>query len=229
MSTEKVHEGTYGEDYHVGRQTKRALKYRLARRADEASRLLRRTAGERRWRILDLGTADGLMLKRMLQMIEASFVVGLDLSPELLAFVDDPAIRPALANGLMLPFAPSSFDLVVATAVIEHASDPAEMLAECARVLVPGGFCVVTTPDPFWERIATGVGHLPDEGHNETMNLARLRTYVDGAGFEVLSAYKFMMSPWGFPAELVIEKVIRGLGLSFVLLNQIVVARRPER
>jgi len=60
------------------------------------------------------------------------------------------------------------------------------------------------------------------------VNLSRLRSLLQQAGFEVLRAYKFMMSPWGFPAELVIERLLRAVGLSFMLLNQMAVVRRPE-
>lgn len=227
MKPETAYEGTYGIEYHEGRRTKRALKYRLARRADELVRAIGKVTDCREWRILDLGTADGLMLQRLLDVLDTLLAVGVDLSSELLSVIESPAIQPALANGIHLPFVDQTFDLVVATAVIEHVSAPLEMLSECRRVLVPGGLCVITTPDPFWERVATGIGHLPDEGHQETMNLERMRTYAERADFKVLEAYKFMMSPWGFPAELFIERVMRAFGFRFMLLNQIVVARRP--
>ncbi len=226
MQSEKHEEGVYAIEYHEGRKTKLALKYRLARRADEAVRILTPHLDSRSLRILDLGTADGLMLQRMMGLLDVSQAVGVDLSPELLGVIEDPGIHPVLANGLFMPFDASSFDLIVATAVIEHASDPLTMLGECRRILSPGGFCVVTTPDPFWERVATGVGHLPDEGHNETMDLKRLSTYLERAGFDVIDAYKFMVSPWGLPAELLVERVMRTVGLSFMLLNQIVLARK---
>lgn len=221
-------EGVYGIDYHHGRKTKRALRYRLARRADESRRALDQFAEHRAWRILDLGTADGLMLERLLDGLELSVVVGVDLSADLLSVIGDSTIWPIQANGIHLPCADGRFDLVVATAVLEHVSDPLGMLAECRRVLVPGGLCLITTPDPFWERVASAIGHLPAEGHHETLNLKRLRSTLEQAGFEVLRAYKFMMSPWGFPAELVVERLMRAVGLSSMLLNQMAVARRPE-
>ena len=223
----KAREGVYGIGYHHGRQTKRALKYRLARRADEVVRLVKRLASHDPCCLLDLGTADGMMLQRMLGGLNTSFAVGADLSLELLSVIEHPAVRPVQANGVGLPFSDGTFDLVVATAVIEHVSDPIGMLRECRRVLAPRGLVVITTPDPFWERIATAVGHLPDEGHQKTLNLDRMRVYLKRADLELQEAYKFMASPWGLPAELVIESVMRTLGFSFILLNQIAVGRRP--
>jgi SAM-dependent methyltransferase len=41
---------------------------------------------------------------------------------------------------------PSSFDLVVSSEVIEHTDDPEAYIAGLARVLVPGGRLILTTP-----------------------------------------------------------------------------------
>ena len=46
-----------------------------------------------------------------------------------------------------LPYDDCSFDLIVSLAVIEHLSNPIKFLAECFRVLSPGGILYVTTPN----------------------------------------------------------------------------------
>ncbi len=43
----------------------------------------------------------------------------------------------------------------------------------------------LTTPDPFFERVATWLGHLSCEGHNETMNRQKLGQLLQNAGFSV--------------------------------------------
>lgn len=43
-----------------------------------------------------------------------------------------------------LPFKDGAFDLVIAIEVIRYLEDPARALAECARVLRPGGLAIVT-------------------------------------------------------------------------------------
>ncbi|HEX6289945.1 MAG TPA: class I SAM-dependent methyltransferase [Herpetosiphonaceae bacterium] len=48
------------------------------------------------------------------------------------------------AAGEALPFAAASFDTIVSWDVIEHVQDPARMLAEFNRVLLPGGVALVT-------------------------------------------------------------------------------------
>jgi hypothetical protein len=86
--------------------------------------------------------------------------------------------------------------------------------------------CIVTTPDPFFEHIATRIGHLEDEQHHKTFNLQELKSLFELHGFNILKAEKFMMSPIGFPCELKIEKIMKSLGLNFLMLNQLVVAQK---
>lgn len=64
--------------------------------------------------------------------------------------------------------------------------------------------------------------------HQETFNLKKLAKLAKSERFQVLEAEKFMMSPVGFPAELKIEKLMKKIGLGFILLNQLVVARKIE-
>src|SRR4051812_21923616 len=45
-----------------------------------------------------------------------------------------------------MPYADASFDLVVHSDTIEHVPDPVLGLAECRRVLRPGGACAFTIP-----------------------------------------------------------------------------------
>jgi len=109
--------------------------------------------------------------------------------------------------------------------VIEHVESPERFIEQLVRILKPGGLLVMTAPDPFWEHIATMVGHLADEQHHEVPNLKRLRSLAEGGGMKVVQAQKFMLSPVGMPAEFAIEKVARSLGLSFMMANQLLVAQ----
>jgi SAM-dependent methyltransferase len=52
--------------------------------------------------------------------------------------------RTIAAAGERLPFADSSFDLVLCDNVVDHAEGPAEIVREMARVLAPGGLLYFT-------------------------------------------------------------------------------------
>ena len=51
-----------------------------------------------------------------------------------------------LADARKLPAANDSFDLVLATEIIEHVPHPSELLAEIRRVLKPGGTLIASVP-----------------------------------------------------------------------------------
>lgn len=55
----------------------------------------------------------------------------------------------AQASALALPFAPATFDAVMATLLLCQLDDPAAALAEMARVLRPGGRLFLATPFGF--------------------------------------------------------------------------------
>lgn len=54
------------------------------------------------------------------------------------------------ATGTDLPFRPGSFDVVVASDVLEHIDDDARAVGEVARVLRPGGAFIFSVPAHPW-------------------------------------------------------------------------------
>lgn len=218
--------GVYDIDYHEGRQSKRQLIYRLQRRTDEVEGALRQYADGPLRTVVDVGTSDGMMLDTLRARRVASHFVGLDRSEALLRARPQAAFSKVCADALGLPLRPGIADAIIATAVIEHVSDPQHMVRECGRVLRPGGIFVLTTPDPMLEAISTQIGLLKDPGHQHTLTLKDLVRLFETNGFEVLKAQKFMFSPIGFPGERFIEPVMRRVGLGFLMANQLVVARK---
>jgi SAM-dependent methyltransferase len=96
---------------------------------------------------------------------------GIDVDPRMVA----PAARFARSIGVDeaffvagvgedLPFADASFSTILSYDVLEHVEDPERCLAECARVLAPGGLFFLVFPPyyhPTGAHLEGYVSHLP--------------------------------------------------------------------
>jgi len=107
-------------------------------------------------RILDYGSADAPY--RDFFAPTADFVTA-DLP-------GNPDATLVLASDGTVPAPDASFDVVLSTQVLEHVTDPGLYLAECHRVLKPGGRLLLSThglmvyhPDPvdFWRWTCAGL------------------------------------------------------------------------
>jgi 2-polyprenyl-3-methyl-5-hydroxy-6-metoxy-1,4-benzoquinol methylase len=111
--------------------------------------------------------------------------------------------------------------------VIEHLDHPDKFVSECHRLLVKGGVLIITTPNPFFDNIATKIGYESEEEHVETMNLKKVKEYLKRAGFRITKAQHFMFFPFfKLPLEQQIEKVMRALRLGSLMTNQLVVGKK---
>lgn len=89
------------------------------------------------WLVLDLGCGE----RPYADLFAGLRCIGIDRS-------SDGAAPDLIADVMRLPLPGACADLVFTTQVVEHVSEPERMLAECARVLRPGGALVLT--GPFW-------------------------------------------------------------------------------
>jgi SAM-dependent methyltransferase len=95
------------------------------------------------------------------------------------ADLDGSRAPDVIADIQALPFGGEIFDVVKATEVLEHVPDPIRSLAECRRVLRPGGRLVLSIP--FLERIHAD----PDDYGRYTA--AMWTRLLDHAGLRVVS------------------------------------------
>jgi SAM-dependent methyltransferase len=218
--------GVLDKEYAIARQTKRSHIYRLKRRTFEVLKSIETFHPEKPRSILDIGAADGLMLNNLKEVFPAATCIGIEYANDLIACSKSKNLCLLRGDALALPMKDNVFDVVIATAIIEHVSDPIQLICEAFRVLRKNGIFIVTTPHPFWERIATHIGHLKEEEHNELITLNKLVSLFDKARFEIVKAEQFMISPIGIPFEPVIEMMLKLCRLSFLLLNQKIVGRK---
>jgi SAM-dependent methyltransferase len=110
-----------------------------------ASRLRELLARRPTGRLLDVGCWDGRFI---CDVVGDDRVVGLDVSPAALAAAQRRGIRAVRAQvETTLPFRSESFATIVAAEIIEHVFDTQRLVDELARVLQPGGWLAITTPN----------------------------------------------------------------------------------
>jgi 2-polyprenyl-3-methyl-5-hydroxy-6-metoxy-1,4-benzoquinol methylase len=136
-------------DYHwqqISRNIFRFNAYVMARYQQVADLVPKRE----KLKLLDIGCGDGVLLWLISQASSAQlFGIDTDLSSIKTArrALTDRGVKAVLkqANAYHLPFNPNSFDLVIATEIIEHLAQPDKMLSQIKLVLKPKGQAIITT------------------------------------------------------------------------------------
>jgi len=98
-----------------------------------------------------------------------------------------------VANGLQLPFADSTFDVVICSEVLEHIEDYKAVLAEIDRVLKPSGIFAATVPAYFPEWICWKLSdeyHQVEGGHIRIFREKELRGSIEALGHRHFARHK---------------------------------------
>jgi len=133
--------------------------------------------------LLDIGTGNGEIARYLSQFYH---VVSVDI-------VDQRDVCDGFTfvqvNGIALPFADKSFDVVISNHVIEHVENADLHLSEIKRVLKDDGLVYLATPNRFW----------PWEAHNAIPLLHYLPAAQFNRLLKVLDRYQedvFLMTWW---------------------------------
>jgi ubiquinone/menaquinone biosynthesis C-methylase UbiE len=99
-------------------------------------------------RVLDVGSGTGYLLGRLAARLPAAEeVTGIDAAPAMVTAAreraSDKRVSFLAGTAERLPCADERYDLVVSTTSFDHWADQAAGVAECARVLAPGGHLVL--------------------------------------------------------------------------------------
>lgn len=138
--------------------------------------------------LLDVGCGDGSFLISMKQL--GWNVAGVELDRKAVSIAREKGLEIFHGSLGEAKFSNKHFDAITMNHVIEHVSDPVELLKECRRVLKPGGKLVVTTPN------IKSLGHLVFNEDWRGLEVPRhitlfspkaLRTCVERAGIDVES------------------------------------------
>jgi SAM-dependent methyltransferase len=103
-------------------------------------------------RILDVGCGSGYAVTRYLGETQDE-VLGIDLFEPNIEYANRNFAREGLSfecrTAESLVSSLRTFDVIVLADVLEHLDDPAGVLAECHRLLSPGGLLLVTVPNGY--------------------------------------------------------------------------------
>ena len=99
-------------------------------------------------RVLDVGAGTGYLLGLLAARLpDAEELTGVDAAPSMVAVARERAADERLrflpGTAERLPAGDGRYDLVVSTTSFDHWADQAAGIAECARVLAPGGHLVL--------------------------------------------------------------------------------------
>lgn len=144
---------------------------------------LRRLALPEHARLLDAGCGTGGALEKIHAAFPGLQLTGLEFHPE--AIQHAKLIEPVeLVNGSVntMPFADRCFDVITLTDVLYHRNiDPRACLAECLRILKPGGALLVNVSAYNWMQSA----HDRQVHTRERYTAGLLREQLKQAGFSV--------------------------------------------
>ncbi len=165
-----------------------------ARRFRRSRKFLDRIAGllhkpPSQIRLLDVGCSSGAFLGAAVRLGYAA--EGVEPAPQAAATAQAAGLK--VRQGLLheANYADGQFDAVTLFEVIEHLSQPLELLGECRRILRPGGILLVGTGNAAsWNMVSMGVKweylHIDRHGgHVSFFTPHSMETLAQRAGFTV--------------------------------------------
>jgi 2-polyprenyl-3-methyl-5-hydroxy-6-metoxy-1,4-benzoquinol methylase len=178
-------------------------------------------------RVLDTGCATGALLEKLRDRGWACAGVEISSAADYARAERGLDVRKASLEESRFPGA--SFDLVLASHLIEHLNDPAAFVREAYRVLAPGGHFLVTTPNiaGFQARLFRGRWRSAIFDHLYLFSTKTLSSLLRQSGFVIERIHT-----WGglaagaapAPVKRVADRAAKRLGAGDVMLIR---SKRP--
>ena len=201
-SAANLHENVPPNWYYHSIKINPIQRYWHKRRFKEVGDLVEPTGGQ----ILDIGCADGVFTKVILDKSKAKKVVGIDVLKSSVDWAKkhwkrNKKLSFKVGNAHKLTYKAKTFDAVFALEVLEHVPNFEVVFKEIKRVLKRGGYAVFLVPtDNFLFKIiwyiwtTFGRGKIWDDCHIQSFNKDNtLADNLSNAGFEVEVDKKFIL------------------------------------
>jgi len=152
---------------------------------------------------LEVGCGTGKVSAALKPYFRALIVM--DLSPKLTEMVAERiGIEGIPGNAMDIPVADNEYDAVISSEMIEHTSSPDKALSELARVVKPGGFLIVTSPNKLWYPVLLLAQKLKlrkFEGNEIWLRPKQASKILREQGMEVLQVGGCHLFPWQVPGS----------------------------
>ena len=157
--------------------------------------------GIRSGKVLDIGTGSGRLAIELAKGKDCHFdIVALDISENMIKKARENAQRAGIENSIKflvssaaaLPFADSSFDLVISYASLHHWLKPVTVFDEVARVTKASGHAIIRDnkrvyQNPLWRAIIWLISIFMNRRHRKNWPKAILASYTIPEAEEILS------------------------------------------
>lgn len=170
------------------------------RRFREVSKMITPVKGK----VLDVGCADGVFTKVILDKIKASQIVGVDVLKTSVNWAKkhwrkSKKMKFMIADTHKLPFKTNSFDAVFSLEMLEHVFEPGKALKEMRRVMKRGGYGIFLVPTEsllfkivwflwrFSGRMVWKDAHIQDYRNKSLLQL------IKQCGFKIEKSKKFLL------------------------------------
>lgn len=177
-------------------------RYWHKRRFTEISRLIEPVKGS----VLDVGSADGMFSKVILDATDAKSLIGIDVLKKSVDWANSywgkkSKMKFMVGDAHKLKFKTGEFDAVFCNEVLEHVVDPKKALTELKRVLKKGGYGVFLVPSDsllfrtiwfFWLHFYPR-GWVWQDTHIQTYRNGYLPKICKKVGFKVEVDKKFIL------------------------------------
>lgn len=142
-------------------------------------------------RVLDVGGGDGVIGEHILKM--GNHLTSIDLPTVVTQAQKCKGLLAVGGDAEQLPFISNTFDVILASEIVEHLWDPHSFVEEAYRVLKPNGHLIISTPE--------GKDSLRYDSHKNYYTVERL-THLLNEKFDAIEVRR--MKPAGIPTPTLI-------------------------
>jgi ubiquinone/menaquinone biosynthesis C-methylase UbiE len=198
----ELHQNVPADWYFSSMKRNIFQRYWHTRRFREVEKFIEPTDGK----ILDIGSADGVFTKVILDKSQAKEIIGIDVLATSVAWANKhwskvEQLKFKVGDAHNLKFKSNTFNAVFALEVMEHVFNPQDVFKEVKRVLKKNGYFIVLVPSDnflfnliWWFVTHFWWARIWQDCHVQSFSAKQsLATELRKAGFKIEVDHKFLL------------------------------------